>query len=232
MDTLFLITARGGSKGIPGKNIKLLDSKPLIYYSIDVARKFVADEMICVSTDDNKIIDVVESYNLKVPFIRPAELATDHAGSYNVIIHALEYYRQKYPIEKVVLLQPTSPFRLVKHVKEAMESYSKSMDAVMSVKLTHSNPYQLLYIENEYGFLQKVIKDANFERRQDLPPVFEINGGIYIYNAESLLRSKIGDFTKIKHYVMPELNSVDIDTPLDWTWAEFLLEKKIIKLDH
>lgn len=233
MDTLFLIVARGGSKGLPGKNIKLLNHRPLIHYSIDVARAFVPDELICVSTDDEAIISKVKEYNLAVPFIRPAALATDYATSYDVVMHALKFYQEKkYIIKRIVLLQPTSPFRLVRHVKEALETYQDDLDAVMSVKIAHGNPYQLLYKQSEEGFLEKVINSSNFDRRQDLPEVFEINGALYIYNVNALLEKKPSEFTKIRHYLMPELNSVDIDTPLDWSWAEFLIEKNIVQLDH
>jgi len=232
MNTLFLITARGGSKGVPGKNIKSLEGKPLIGYSIDVARKFAKDEFICVSSDDENIISTVENYGLKVPFKRPAELATDTAGSYEVVLHALNFYRNKHSIDKIVLLQPTSPFRLVKHVKEALDQYSKDLDMMIGVKETHANPYSLLYIENNQGYLEKIIKGPEHERRQDLPTVYEINGALYIYNAASFEKQKPGEFKKVKHYLMPHLNSVDIDTPLDWAWAEFLLEKKLIQLDH
>jgi CMP-N,N'-diacetyllegionaminic acid synthase len=232
MDTLFLITARGGSKGVPGKNIKLLNSKPLICYSIDVARKFVPDQFICVSTDDELIIETVQNYGLTVPFVRPSELSTDTTGSYDVIKHALQFYNQQHSIKKVVLLQPTSPFRLVKHVKEAIDCFNKGIDAVISVKKTHANPYQLLYIENKEGYIEKIINGDSFERRQDLPIVYELNGAIYVFNADSLLEKKISEFKKVKQYLMPELNSVDIDTPLDWMWAEFLLEKQVIHLDY
>ena len=232
MDILFLITARGGSKGIQGKNIKLLNSKPLICYSIDVARKFVSDDLICVSSDDEEIIETAENYGLKIPFIRPKNLASDDTGSNDVILHALKYYQGKRNIDVVVLLQPTSPFRLVKHVKESLDLYNNNIDAVMSVKITQANPYQLLYVQNKDGFIEKIIKGFDFERRQDLPKVFEINGAVYVFNVQSLMKQKISEFTKIKHYEMPELNSVDIDTPMDWAWAEFLLEKKMVKFDY
>jgi len=119
MNILYLIPARGGSKGIPHKNIKSLAGKPLIYYSIDVARELTTDDNICVSTDDNEIIKVVENYGLKVPFKRPDELATDNATTNDVILHAINFYEsigKQYDI--IVLLQPTSPLRKSQHVKE------------------------------------------------------------------------------------------------------------------
>ena len=227
---LFLIPARGGSKGIPGKNIKPLKGKPLIYYSIDVARSFASDEDICVSTDDQKIIQCVNEYGLKTPFIRPPELATDTADSNNVILHALNYYEQigkKY--KYIVLLQPTSPFRTLAHIQEATSLISPELDMIVSVKETKSNPYYLLYEENQKGFLQKSKEKGTISRRQDVPTVYELNGSIYIINVQSLENTKnIGKFEKIKKYIMDEGHSVDLDTMLDWNWAEFLLEKKIV----
>lgn len=232
MDTLFLITARGGSKGVPGKNIKMLGTKPLISYSIDLARKFVSDEFICVSTDSQEIIQVAENNGLKVPFRRPSELATDTAGTYDVIKHAIDFYSGKLEFSKIVLLQPTSPFRLKKHVEACLALHETDCEMTVSVKLTKANPYQLLYIENQSGYLEKVIKGNSAERRQDLPRVYQLNGAIYIFNVKALQHNSISDFTKIKYYEMPELNSLDIDEPIDWQWAEFLLEKKIIQFDY
>jgi len=111
-NVLVVIPARGGSKGIPHKNIKPLGGKPLICYSIDVARQITSDENICVTTDDDEIIKVVEDYGLKVPFKRPAELATDNCGSNEVILHALKFFEDKgKKVDRIILLQPTSPFR-------------------------------------------------------------------------------------------------------------------------
>ena len=108
MECLIVIPARGGSKGIPHKNIKPLCGKPLIYYSIDAARTVAKDEDICVTTDDQDIIKCVENYGLKVPFVRPAELATDKSGSNEVILHVLEFYEaQGKKVDAIVLLQPT-----------------------------------------------------------------------------------------------------------------------------
>ena len=111
-DTLFIITARGGSKGIPGKNIKPLNGKPLLYYSIDIARHFVKDNLICLSTDSDEIIKSANAYGLNVPFVRPNELSGDEAGTYEVLLHAIGHCESNgIKFSKVVLLQPTSPFR-------------------------------------------------------------------------------------------------------------------------
>jgi CMP-N,N'-diacetyllegionaminic acid synthase len=231
-ETLFLITARGGSKGIPGKNIKMLGNKPLINYSIDLAREFVSDEYICVSTDSLEIKEVVEKKGLKVPFFRPAELASDSAGSYEVIRHALDFYTDRFKFDKVVLLQPTSPYRLKKHVEDCVKKFDDGCEMVISVKKTKANPYHLLYIEHEKGFLEKILKGNSAERRQDFPQVYEINGAVYVFNVESLKNKHIRDFSRIRYCEMPEINSVDIDELLDWKWAEFLIEKNIVQLDY
>ena len=139
---LYIIPARGGSKGIPGKNIKPLAGKPLIQYTIEVARQLADDANICVSTDSPDIKSVAESTGLPLPFLRPVELATDDTGTYEVLIHALKFYQSiGSDYEKLVLLQPTSPFRTAGHVKEALAKWEDGIEMVVSVKETKSNPY-------------------------------------------------------------------------------------------
>lgn len=187
MNSLVIIPARGGSKGIPHKNIKPLDGKPLIYYTIDVARAIVSDDNICVSTDDDEIIKCVEKYNLKVPFVRPAELATDTAGTYEVLLHALDFYeKQGKQFDNIILLQNTSPFRTAKNVKEALCLYSDQIDMVVSVKETASNPYYNCFEEDDNGFLKISKGNGLFTRRQDVPKAYEYNGAIYVINPKSL----------------------------------------------
>lgn len=231
MKSLVIIPARGESKGIPHKNIKPLAGRSLIYYTIDVARSICTDEDICVSTDDPEIIKVVEDYGLKVPFVRPAELATDIAGTYGVLIHALKYYEdQGKRYDNVVLLQNTSPFRKANHLKEAMELYSSEVDMVVSVVETSSNPYYNCFEEDANGFLHISKGDGRFVRRQDVPVTYEYNGAVYIINPESLKRESLGEFKKRVKYVMDETSSVDLDTMLDWRYAEFLIKEKIVTL--
>jgi N-acylneuraminate cytidylyltransferase len=230
MNTLVIIPARGGSKGIPHKNIKLLNGKPLIHYTIDVARKIVSDDKICVSTDDSDIIKCVEEYGLKVPFVRPAELATDNAGTYEVLLHALSFYEQKgICFDNIILLQNTSPFRTAEHVKEALELYSSDIDMVVSVKETASNPYYNCFEEDTKGFLQISKGNGKFTRRQDVPKAYEYNGAIYIINPKSLKEKPLGRFTKRIKYVMDDLHSVDLDNMIDWKFAEFIIKENLIK---
>lgn len=229
MNILVIIPARGGSKGIPGKNIKLLGGKPLIYYAIDVARAIVDDTHICVSTDDDQIIRVVEQYGLSVSFIRPTELATDTAGSYGVLLHALSFYESKGEhFDAVVLLQVTSPFRTVNHVREALNLYNKDLDMVVSVKETDSNPYYLCFEEDTEGMLHISKGDGHYTRRQDCPPVYEYNGAIYIINPERMKAMPLNKFKKRVKYVMDREHSVDLDTMMDWMIAEYMITNKLV----
>ena len=227
MKILVIIPARGGSKGIPHKNIKLFNGKPLIYYTIDCARAICDDEDICVSTDDPEIISVVEKYNLKVPFVRPAELATDTAGTYEVLLHALNYYEQQGKhYDVVMLLQNTSPFRTAENVKEALKLYTPDVDMVVSVKECAANPYYCVFEENSEGYLHVCKGDGNIFRRQDAPKVYEYNGAIYIMSAEKLKTTHMHKMQKRVKYVMDEMSSFDLDTMTDWNIAETIIKER------
>ena len=229
MKCLVVIPARGGSKGIPHKNIKPLGGKPLIYYSIDIARQFTTDENICVTTDDPEIISVVEQHGLKVPFVRPAELATDTCGSSEVIQHAYQFFADKgIYYDTIVLLQPTSPFRKVEFLKEAVALYDESIDMVTSVRPAACNPYYDGFEENWDGLLQISKGDGTIARRQEAPEVWQQNGSIYVINPKSLIEKGMGGFTRIKKYAMPEAYSVDLDTMLDWKMAELIIKEGIL----
>lgn len=223
MNVLYLIPARGGSKGIPRKNIKLLNGKPLIQYSIEVARELADDKDICVSTDDEEIKTVVEKIGLKVPFLRPSHLACDTASSSDVIVHALKYYEEhgkRY--DTVVLLQPTSPLRTVQDIRGCLALYQPDYEMVASVK--ESSVSAVLCKENEQGYLEMAIGKAE-TRRQDAEKLYEYNGAVYVINAMAIKEKGLGAFSKTKKYVMPEVNSIDIDTLLDWFFVEALLDK-------
>lgn len=228
MKILVVIPARGGSKGIPHKNIKPLAGKPLIHYTIDVARQIVADEDICVSTDDSEIIQCVEEYGLKVPFVRPEELATDTAGTYEVLLHALNFYEQQgNQYDVVLLLQNTSPFRTANQVKEALALYQSDIDMVVSVKECSANPYYCVFEENQEGYLKICKGDGNITRRQDAPKVYEYNGAIYVINPQSLKQMPLNRFSRRIKYVMDEQSSLDLDTMNDWKVAELIVNNNL-----
>lgn len=225
MKPLVVIPARGGSKGVPGKNIKLLAGKPLIQYTIDAAREVFPDEVICVSTDDLQIKKVVESLGLLVPFLRPAELATDTAGTYEVLLHAISYFESfGYEPDMLVLLQATTPFRNAFQIREAIKLFDENTEMVVSVKETGSNPYYVLFEENEDGWLERS-KKSSFISRQQCPKVWEYNGGIYVIDIKVLKSKPLYEFTRIKKYVMDDWCSHDIDSLLDWELAEVLARK-------
>lgn len=225
-DVLIIIPARGGSKGIPRKNIKSLNGKPLIYYAIDTARAITTDDNICVSTDDVEIKSVVENYGLEVPFLRPQELSTDIAGTYEVLLHALDYYeKQGKHYDIILLLQTTSPFRTAEQVKEALALYDRSQaDMVVSVKECPANPYYNVFEENSDGFLHVCKGNGNIFRRQDAPKVYEYNGAIYIMDAEKLKTTHMHKMQKRVKYIMDAQSSFDLDTMQDWEMAEMILK--------
>lgn len=222
-DTLFVITARGGSKGLPGKNIKDLCGKPLIAYSIDVARAFTDDENICVSTDSEEIKQVVEKYGLKVPFLRPDYLATDTATSDDVLIHAVNYYREQFGknYNKLILLQPTSPLRTADDVEGAIKLYRDDIDMVVSVMKSHAPA--VLCQDDEDGFVQLTYNKKALGRQQ-LPEMYEFNGAVYVMSVDALLEKKMAGFTKKVKYVMSKEHSIDIDDIYDFLQVEAILK--------
>lgn len=223
-DTLFVITARGGSKGLPGKNIRNLCGKPLIAYSIDVARAFVSDEDICVSTDSPKIIETVEKYGLKIPFVRPAELATDTASSNDVLVHAVKFFaNQGKNYKRLVLLQPTSPLRSVEDVQGAIDLYCPDIDMVVSVTKSHAPA--VLCADNPEGFVQLYFNKKALGR-QSLPEMYEYNGAVYVISVEALLEKGLSGFKKTVKFVMSKQNSIDIDDIYDFILVESIMKMR------
>lgn len=223
---LYIIPARGGSRGIPHKNIKLLCGKPLIAYSINVAREAGApDSHILVSTDDCEIVRVVvENTGLTVPFMRPDALATDTAGSREVVLHAMdEADRMGLHYDVVVLLQPTSPLRTADDINGALSLYRDDVDMVVSVTEAPCNPYYDCFETDTKGLLHVSKGNGLITRRQDAPPAWVYNGAVYVINPASIRKMSLGEFPVRIPYIMPRSRSIDLDTPLDWTIAEALI---------
>ncbi|MGM9836776.1 MAG: cytidylyltransferase domain-containing protein [Muribaculaceae bacterium] len=221
MKPLFVIPARGGSKGIPGKNIKPLGGKPLIAYSVEVARQLAPDCDICVSTDDQAIAHVVRQMGLELPFMRPDYLATDHCGTYEVLLHAVQFYEnlgRNY--DTLVLLQPTSPLRTALDVRRCLEAYSPDIDMVVTVVEAASNPYYNCYETDAEGFLHISKGDGSYVRRQDAPKAWEYNGAVYVINIDRLKQMPLSRFPRRRMVEMERSRSIDLDTPLDWLVAE------------
>lgn len=229
MNCLYIIPARKGSKGIPHKNRKLLGGKPLISYSIETALQLTSPDNICVSTDDEEIIRIAKEYGLQVPFVRPAALSTDTSSSREVILHALDYYQSiERNFDVIVLLQPTSPFRRLEDIKEALRMYNDDTDMVVSVKAASANPYYNLFETDALGFLKPSKGNGSYIRRQDAPPVWEYNGAIYVIRPQTLREKSLCRFDRIRKWEMDELHSLDLDSLLDWKFAEFLLKENLL----
>lgn len=225
MTPLYIIPARGGSKGIPHKNIKPFNGVPLIVHSIECARRAGADDShIIVSTDDDAIADTVLRHGLPVPYRRPAVLGGDHVGSREVMLNVMDWANNRgIDYDCIVLLQPTSPLRTADDVRNAMALYRPELDMVVSVCEAASNPYYTCFEEEgPEGFLHISKGDGMYTRRQDCPKVWEYNGAVYVINPESLRRMPMGAFTRRLPSPMPRERSVDLDTPTDWMVAEAL----------
>jgi len=228
MKPLYIIPARGGSKGIPGKNIKPLAGKPLIAYSVDCARSLAVDDRhVIVSTDSPGIAAAVEAMGLKVPFMRPAELATDGAGSREVILHAMDYADGAgIDYDCVVLMQPTSPLRTAADVSRCLDEYERHLpgiDMVVTVTEAATNPYLNCYEHDAGGYLRISKGDGRIKCRQDAPEVWEFNGAVYVINPESIRAMGMGDMPRRRGVAMPRERSVDLDTPLDWIVMEAII---------
>ena len=221
-DTLFIIPARGGSKGLPRKNVLELNGKPLICYTIDAARGITDDGNICVSTDDEEIIEIVENYGLKVHFKRPEELSSDTASSWDVVAHALNFYEKKGAIYKrICLLQPTSPLRNSNHISEAIQKWETGLEMLVSVK--QSKAASVICSEDKDGFLAFTLNKKG-ARRQDVSTYYECNGAIYILDVMAFKRQKVSDFKRIIKYVMSAADSIDIDSDLDFRMVNSVLK--------
>jgi len=221
---LAIIPARGGSKGLPGKNIAMLGGKPLIQHTIEAALKSHCIKDIVVSTDSMDIAEVSRRAGASVPFMRPAELATDEAKSIDVLIHAVQYYeeQQSREVDYIMLLQPTSPLRSTDDINQAFDLFVKQQaDSLQSVTVSHSHPYLLRTLVD--GQLAPYLQEeAPHLRRQDLHEVYVLNGAIYIMKRDLLIEHyrTVGD--RNCGYVMSKENSIDIDDELDLKFAQMI----------
>lgn len=222
MKPLVVIPARGGSKGIPRKNIKPFLGRPLIHYSIDVARRIASDDRIILSTDDGEIAEVGRQTGLPVPYMRPGYLATDTASSRDAILDVMDWADSKgIDYDCVLLLQPTSPLRTVDDVRRCLDHYTPNIDMVVSVAPASSNPYYNCYeADPETGFLHISKGEGLYTRRQECPSAWEINGAVYVINPESIRKMPLGAFPRRVPVEMPSERSIDLDTPRDWVVAE------------
>lgn len=226
-----IITARGGSKRLPKKNILELAGKPLIAWTIEAAKNCSKIEDVIVTTDSEEIEKVAIEFGARVPFKRPAELSNDTATSFDVVKHCLDYLNEieDKQVEYLVLLQPTSPLRSSDDIEKAIELLQlKNASAVVSVCPTEHSPLWSNTLDDSLNldrFLRDEVKNT---RSQDLPTFYRLNGAIYICKVEDFLKEKTFFLSKNNFaYVMSTEDSVDIDTQLDFLVADFLLKQKI-----
>ena len=231
--TLGTICARGGSRGVPGKNIRPLAGHPLIAYTIAVARRCDFIDRLVVSTDSDEIASVARRYGADVPFMRPAELATDTAAKVPAIQHAVrevERERAK-PVDLVVDLDPTAPLRTVEEVRACWDLVqTPATDVVFTVTRADNSPYfNMVEIVDGYARLSKSL-DRPVGRRQDAPPVYALNASIYAYRRAHLMDDGRVIAPRSRIVEMPPERSRDVDGPLDFAFLEFLVRERIVQL--
>ena len=214
LSVLALIPARGGSKGLPGKNIRPAGGRPLIDFTIAAARAAQCVDRVVLSSDDDEIMRVARDCGCEVPFRRPAELATDEASSIDVVLHALDALPAH---DLVVLLQPTSPLRTAEDIDGACRlMLQRDAQSCVSVTPAEQSPYWMFRLSGD-GLLDPLLTDsARASRRQDLPPVYVLNGAVYVARCEGLRRERSFVGPRTVGYVMPAERSLDIDTPADF----------------
>jgi N-acylneuraminate cytidylyltransferase len=223
MRVLYIIPARKGSKGLPGKNIRVLAGKPLVQHSIEFALSLTDAADVCVTSDDDAVLDIAAQCGIPQPLRRPDALASDTAGSREVILHALDTYAERGAhYDAVVLLQPTSPIRRKSDAEAMLSLFTDAVDLVVSVREAHDNPYFNLFEEDAQGMLH-LSKPSQFTRRQDCPKVYAYNGSVYIIRAERLREQPLSAFTRIRKFVMSAECSIDIDGEMDWRMAEMIM---------
>lgn len=221
-----VIPARGGSKGIPHKNITDLAGKPLIAYTIEAALKAKTLRRVIVSTDDAEIAEIAKSYGAEVPFLRPAELARDDTPSPTVVQHTVRYVEEDegHRLDAVVLLQPTSPLRNERHIDEAVEKlFESGADSVITVCKVRHHPYWCFVVKGDrlYPFSKKGI---TISRHQDLPQVYAANGAVYVVKRDVLFKQSSLFGKDTRAVVMSLKDSMDIDDYTDLFVAEMVLK--------
>jgi CMP-N,N'-diacetyllegionaminic acid synthase len=223
-----LITARGGSKGIPGKNIKAMAGKPMIAWTIEAARGSGRLSRVIVSTDDEEIARVARNWGAEVPFLRPMELAEDTSPHLAVIDHALEWFNcHGMDPEFLCLLQPTSPLRTAADISSAIDlAISKEVNSVIGVTSPRHHPLLTMRLLKDGTLVNFIPTQAEYRRRQDFPPAYVINGAIYVNRCDSIRAQRTMFPPGSLAYVMPPERSIDVDTPFEFFLAEQILARR------
>lgn len=229
-NVLALVTARQGSKGVRGKNVKLLGGRPLIAWSIEAARESPSVGRIVTSTDHQEIASVAKRWGSEVPFLRPHSLAGDASPHIETVSHALEWLENQegYRPEYVLLLQPTSPLRTPEDIEAAIAiAGERDADGVVGVVEANHHPLLTHRITEEGTLSSFVPTETDYLRRQDLPTAYALNGAIYLNRREALLREQTFLPHRTYPYVMPPERSLEIDTPWDFSLVELVLRARV-----
>ena len=228
MDILGVITARGGSKRIPRKNLRLLRGKPLIQYTVEAALQSKLLTRVVVSSEDEEIMGLSRRLGAEVPFRRPEELATDEATSVAVLVHAVDFMeKQGFHPEIVVLLEPTSPLRLAEDIDNALRKHIETgADTVVSVTMTdHWHPIRAKKIEDDVLY-DYCLEEKEVRRRQDLRPAYFRNGCYYSVKRDILMNEHKLYGKTVRPYIMPHERSIEIDEEIHFKLAELLLSER------
>lgn len=233
--TIAIIPARAGSKGLPGKNVRLLGGLPLIAHSIRFASLCAEIERCIVSTDSEEIAKVAREAGGEVPFLRPAELAQDSTPMLPVLQNAIQEMErlERKRHELVILLQVTSPFRLPEDLSRALEIMDEDSEAagVVAISMPSFNP-RAVCVEERDGYLDFAFSRGDYKRRQDAEPVYRINGMLYVWRRDHLMRSSADELYAAPHrcLLVPEERALDIDSLHDFQVAEALLQAGMVQL--
>lgn len=234
MSIATFIFARGGSKGISNKNIKLFNGKPLIAWSIELAKKIPRIKRVIVSTDSAKIANIANKYGAETPFLRPANLANDHSHEWDSYRHALRYLMsEKKEKPKILLSLPcTSPLRKKIDIEKCIDKIEKNTDtdAVVTITDSHRNPYFNMVKKTSNGNVSLVCKPKKLiKNRQEVQRVYDLTTVAYAIRVKYIFKTKNLFSGKVKSVYIPIERSLDIDNIYDFEFAEFLLKKKIKK---
>ncbi len=224
---LGIIPARGGSKGVPRKNVRKIGGKPLIAHTIEAALATKGITRLVVSTEDEEIADVARAYGAEIPFMRPQELATDTSSVIDTYIYTIEQLKAEgEKVDEFAIMQATSPFRTTQDIDAAIELFhKKSADSVISVVETE-HPLAWIKTMDGQGRLAHAVQGLDaLKNRQAYPKYFLPQGAVYVFNYDLFRRTREYWHPNTYGYKMPAERSVDIDTPLDFEFATFLFEK-------
>lgn len=223
------VFARGGSKGIPNKNIHPLLGKPIIAYAIEAGQACGRLDKIIVSTDSDKIADVAREYGAEVPFIRPAELASDTAGEWSAWQHAVRSLKEAGDnFDVFVSLPATSPLRTAEDILRCIEMYEQNRcDLVITCTSAHRSPYFNMITMDDQGYASIAMKDSKAPvRRQDVPPVYDMATVAYVSSPEYILKVDNAFAGKVRAVEIDKINAIDLDEPIDLEMAELFLKKR------